>query len=88
MQNTNLILFQTEDGIIKIETRLEDETVWLNQAQLCELFQKSKSSVSEHIKPIFKEGELNENSVVRKFRTTALDGKMYETSAKNIKFRA
>lgn len=84
MENTNLILFQTEDGTIKIETRLQDETVWLTQAQLGELFQKSKSTISEHIKHIFKEGELNQNSVVRNFRTTAIDGKEYETNYYNL----
>ena len=74
MENTNIIIYQTEDGITKIETRLEDETVWLIQAQLCDLFQKSKATISEHIKNIFEEGELVEYSVVRKFRTTASDG--------------
>jgi hypothetical protein len=50
--------------------RLEEETVWLKQAQLCEFFEKSKATISEHIKNVFEEGELEENSVVRKFRTT------------------
>ena len=67
---SNILIYQTEDGQTKIETVLEDETVWLTQAQLCELFQKSKSTISEHIKNIFVEGELVENSVVRNFRTT------------------
>ena len=59
--------------------KLEGETVWLTQAQLCELYQTSKSNISEHIKHIFEEGELEENAVVRKFRTTAADGKNYNT---------
>ena len=85
MENkSQIIIYQTKDGLTKIETRLEDETVWLTQAQLCELFQKSKSSISEHIKHIFEEGELNEFSVVRNFRTTANDGKIYETSYYNL----
>jgi len=84
MENTNIIIYQTEDGVTKIETRLEDETVWLSQAQLCELFQKSKATISEHIKHIFEEKELVENSVVRKFRTTASDGKEYETNYYNL----
>lgn len=75
--NSNIIFYQTEDGSTKIETRLEDETVWLTQAQLGELFQKSKSTISEHIKNVLKEGELEENSVVRNLRTTAVDGKSY-----------
>jgi hypothetical protein len=84
MQNTNIIIYQTEDGITKIETRLEDETVWLTQTQICELFQKSKSTISEHIKHIFEEDELEEMTVVRKFRTTATDGKTYDTNYYNL----
>lgn len=84
MEESNIIIYQTEDGITKIETRLEEETVWLTQAQLCELFQKSKATISEHIKNIFEEGELVEDSVVRKFRTTASDGKSYETNYYNL----
>ena len=65
-----VIIYQTDDGLTHIDVRMEDETVWLTQAQLCELFQSSKANVSEHIKHIFEESELEENSVVRKFRTT------------------
>lgn len=82
--NSEIILYQTEDGKTKIEVRLENETVWLTQAQICELFQKAKSTISEHISNIFEEGELNENSVVRNFRTTASDGKKYETASYNL----
>jgi hypothetical protein len=70
MHNSDIIIYQNEDGNIKIDVRLEEETVWLTQAQLCELFQKSKATVSEHIINVFEEGELHENSVVRNFRTT------------------
>jgi hypothetical protein len=84
MADSDIIIYQTEDGHTKIETRLENESVWLTQAQLCELFQKSKATVSEHIKNIFEEGELDEISVVRKFRTTASDGKSYETNFYNL----
>ncbi|WP_164112034.1 MULTISPECIES: virulence RhuM family protein [Sphingobacterium] len=83
-QQSDIIIYQSDDGSTRIETRLENETVWLTQAQLCELFQKSKSTVSEHIKHIFKEGELDEISVVRKYRTTAADGKNYETTYYNL----
>ena len=72
---SEIIIYQTDDGQTKIDVKFEDETVWLTQAQLCELYQTSKSNISEHIKHIFEEGELEENSVVRKFRTTAADGK-------------
>lgn len=70
-----ILIYQTEDGKTKIDVKFEDETVWLTQAQLCELYQTSKSNISEHIKHIFEEGELEENSVVRKSRTTVADGK-------------
>ena len=76
----DIVIYQTDDGDTKIDVRFVDETVWLTQAQLCELYQASKSNVSEHIKHIFEEGELEENSVVRKFRTTAADGKQYNVT--------
>jgi len=57
-----IIIYQTDDGSTKIDVRFEDDTVWLTQQQLCELYQTSKSNISEHIKHIFEEGELDENS--------------------------
>ena len=83
-QHGEIILYQTEDGKTIIDVRFEDETVWLTQAQLCELYQTSKSNISEHIKHIFAEGELTEESVVRKFRTTASDGKNYNMTYYNL----
>lgn len=68
MSDSDLIFYQTEDGLTKVEVRLLDETVWLNQAQMSELFDKDKRTISEHIKNIFNESELMENSVVRNFR--------------------
>jgi len=79
-----VIIYQSNDNNISIDVRLEDENVWLTQADLIELYQSSKSNVSEHIKHIFEEGELDENSVVRKFRTTASDGKNYQTAFYNL----
>ncbi len=76
MHNSEIIIYQNSDGNIKIDVRLEEETVWLTQAQLCELFQKSKATISEHIKNVFEEGELDEGVVVRKFRTTTPHGAM------------
>ena len=70
-----ILIYQTENGLTDIEVKMQDETVWLTQQQLVELYQSSKSNVSEHIKHIFEEGELDEEAVVRKFRTTASDGK-------------
>ena len=69
IMGSEIIIYQTEDGHTKIDVKFEDETVWLTQAQLCELYQTSKSNISEHIKHIFEEGELEETSVVLKFRT-------------------
>ena len=71
---TQFLLYQTPTGEIQIDVRLEDETVWLTQAQICELFQKSKSTISEHIKNIFEEGELEQRATVRKFRTVQKEG--------------
>ena len=84
MPNSEMFIYQNPDGKIKIDVRLEEETVWLTQAQLCELFQKSKATISEHIKNVFEEGELEESSVVRNFRTTAIDGKNYDTNYYNL----
>jgi hypothetical protein len=79
-----ILIYQNSEGNIKLDVRLEEETVWLTQAQLCDLFQKSKATISEHIKNIFEEGELNESSVVRNFRTTASDGKSYDVNYYNL----
>ena len=81
---TEIVIYQNKAGTIKIDVRLDDETVWLTQTHLCELFQKSKPTISEHITNILKEGELEKSSVVRKFRTTALDGKDYDTQFYNL----
>jgi len=79
-----LLIYENPNGDIKIDVRLMDETVWLSQAQMGQLFGKDKRTVSEHISNIFKEGELSENSVVRNFRTTAADGKNYPTNYYNL----
>ena len=82
--DSSIILYQTEDGQTRIEVRLLDETVWLSQAQMAELFDKDKRTISEHIGNIFSEEELFEKSVVRKFRITASDGKNYEVLHYNL----
>lgn len=85
MSNDNkIIIYQTSDGTPKIDVRMENETVWLTQMQLITLYQSSKANVSEHIKHIFEEGELMKDSVVRKFRTTAADGKNYNVEHYNL----
>ena len=72
--NGEIIIYQNADGNIKLDVRLEEETVWLTQSQLCELFQKSKATISEHIKHVFEEGELDAMATVRKFRTVQMEG--------------
>jgi len=83
-KNTEFIIFKTEDEKISVDVRMNDETVWLTQEQMAKLFDKAKSTISEHIKHIFEENELDEISVVRKFRTTASDGKNYEINYYNL----
>jgi hypothetical protein len=78
------LIYQSEDGTTRIDVMLEAETLWLSQKQLTELFGKAKGTISEHIKHIFEDGELDENSVVRLFRTTAADGKQYEVVHYNL----
>jgi prophage maintenance system killer protein len=84
MTDQAITIFQSTDGKVTLEVNLENETVWLSQKQMELLFTKSKKTVSEHIQNVFKEGELNESAVVRKFRTTASDGKTYETNHYNL----
>jgi hypothetical protein len=84
MDKGEILIYQSPDGNIKVDVRFDDETVWLSQSQMGQLFGKDKRTISEHISNIFKEGELNENSVVRNFRTTATDGKSYNTNYYNL----
>jgi hypothetical protein len=72
--NSDILLYQNPDGNIKIEVRIENETVWFSQAQLASLFGKDKRSISEHIGNVFKEGELDKGSTVRNFRTVQTEG--------------
>lgn len=80
----NLVIYQTEDGRARIECRLVDATVWLSQALMGELFDRSKKTISEHLQNLFEEGELDQDSVVRNFRTTASDGKSYDVAYYNL----
>ncbi len=83
MNTGEIILYQNSEGTIKIDVRLEDETVWLSQDQMAALFGKAKSTINEHIKNVFAEGELDEKVVIRKFRITtphgAIAGKTQES---------
>jgi len=80
----NIIIYQNADGNIKLDVHLQDDSVWVTQEQMSQLFGKAKSTINEHIKNIFKEKELDENSVIRNFRTTASDGKKYATNFYNL----
>ena len=84
MRNSSIIMYTTEDGLTKIETTFDEDTVWLSLDQMAELFQRDKSTISRHIKNIFEEGELQRNSVVAKFATTASDGKTYQVDHYNL----
>ena len=77
-RKSNIIIYTTQDGLTKIETTFDEDTVWLSIDQMAELFQRDKSTISRHIKNIFSEGELARESVVANFATTAADGKTYQ----------
>lgn len=81
---SNILIYQNESGNIKVDVRFEDDSLWLTQAQICDVFGKAKSTISEHIKAIFEEGELAKDAVVRNYRTTASDGKSYDTDYYNL----
>ena len=74
MPNTNILMYTTEDGLTKIEATFENDTVWLSIDQMAELFQRDRSVIGKHVRNIFKEGELNKESVWAKFAYTAVDG--------------
>ncbi len=81
---SEFLIYQAEDGKTQLSVVLENEDIWLSQKQLTELFGKAKGTISEHIKHIFEDGELQEDSVVRFIRTTAADGKSYEVAHYNL----
>ena len=84
MPGSEMMIYRTEDGLTKIETTFDGDTVWLSADQMAELFQRDKSTISRHIKNIFSEGELVRDSVVAKFATTAADGKTYQVEYYNL----
>lgn len=83
-QKSNMIIYTTEDGLAKIETTLDSDTVWLSMDQMAELFQRDRSVIGKHIRNIFKEGELQKKSVWAKFAYTAVDGKVYDVDYYNL----
>ena len=84
MENENEIIFYQPDSSISLEVKVEDETVWLTQAQMTELFQTSRNNITLHIRNIFKEGELEKISVCKESLLTAADGKSYKTKFYNL----
>ena len=82
--NSELIIYTTEDGLTKVDVTFDNDTVWLTQDQMANLFQRDKSTISRHIKNVFEEGELERNSVVANFATTAVDGKKYKVDYYNL----
>lgn len=84
MNNSNIIMYTTEDGLTKIETTFDEDTVWLSIDQMAELFQRDRSVIGKHVRNIFKEGELDKNSVWAKFAYTASDGKTYNVDYYNL----
>ena len=81
---SEIILYQTQDGRTRVQCRFENETIWLTQKLMAELFQKDVRTINEHIQNVFEEGELSPESVIRKFRITAADGKSYATQHYNL----
>ena len=84
LPQSEIILYQTEDGGTRVQVRLQDETVWLTQQQMAELFQRERSVITKHIRNIFEEGELVEEAVCANHARTAADGKTYQTAAYNL----
>ena len=82
LTHDNIVLYRSEDGKVNVDVILTDETVWVTQDQITLLFSRDKSTISRHIKNIFEDGELDENSVVAFFATTAADGKTYESGTR------
>jgi hypothetical protein len=78
------LLYTTENGDIKVDVYFQDETVWLTQKKMAELFNVEVNTINYHLKEVFKSGELEENSVIRKIRIAAADGKKYDTKFYNL----
>jgi len=83
-KKSELIMYTTEDGLTKVDVTFDNDTVWLSLDQMASLFERDKSTISRHIKNVFEEGELNRNSVVVNFATTASDGKTYQVDYYNL----
>ncbi|MDC0932668.1 RhuM family protein [Arcobacteraceae bacterium] len=84
MENQNILIYQNESGNIKVDVKFENESIWLSQKQLAIVFGKSVKTINEHIQNIFKEEELEENTVIRNYRITASDDKNYNVLHYNL----
>lgn len=84
LRQSDFLLYTSSDGSVRVSVLMEDETAWLTQKLMAELFEVDVRTINEHLQNILKSGELNEDSAIRKFRTTASDGKMYETQHYNL----
>ena len=83
-EKSDIVIYQSENGTASLEVRLDHETVWLTQDQMAELFGRERSVITKHLRNVFKEGELEENSVRAKYAHTAIDGKEYQTQFYNL----
>ena len=83
-EKADMIIYTTEDGLTKVETTFDGDTVWLSVDQMAELFQRDRSVIGKHVRNIFKEGELEKESVWAKFAHTAVDGKIYQVDYYNL----
>lgn len=83
-KQSEILMYQTDDGVTKIDVQIDNDTVWLSLDQMSDLFQRDKSTISRHMKNIFDEGELTRNAVVANFATTAADGKRYNVDYYNL----
>ena len=80
----NIVIYTSKDGVVKVDTAIYDDTIWMSQNELAKLFDTTKNNISMHMKNIFESGELEKNSVVKKFLTTASDGKKYSVLHYNL----
>ncbi|WP_270742553.1 hypothetical protein [Holdemanella biformis] len=83
-EKADMIIYTTEDGLTKVETTFDGDAVWLSIDQMAELFQRDRSVIGKHVRNIFKEGELEKESVWEKFAYTASDGKVYNVDYYNL----
>lgn len=84
MEESSILIYQNQEGNIKLDVRLEEETVWLTQDQMAQLFDRDIKTIGKHVNNVFKEEELDKKSVVAKFATTAKDGKTYQVDFYNL----